>query len=135
MQMPSTKFKEAAIAELARVKSLKTTRVQPGYFMDFWGNRERGVKSNFPPMPLFVDISNAAAAIPGDGNEPVILTHTTDVGRFVAALLDVEGWDEVSFVAGDKVSMNTLLAYAENATGTSDPRPSTEPSPSGLARY
>jgi hypothetical protein len=117
MEIASTKFKVAAVAELDKVTSLHTTRVQPGFFMDFWGNRSKGIKSNFEILPMFIDIAHGVAAIPGDGNEPIIVSHTTDIGRFVAAMLDLEQWEPVSYIVGDKVTLNEMLAYAEESRG------------------
>lgn len=87
--------------------------------MDYWGIP--GVKSHFSAFTIAVDIANDAAAIPGDGNTPVIMTHTSDVGKYVAASLDLEKWDPVHYIASDKVSLNELLSYAEEAKGETVP--------------
>lgn len=83
--------------------------------MDYWGIP--GVKSNMLPVVFCIDIPHKAAAIPGDGNTPVIFTHTTDVAKYVAASLDLEEWDPVSHVIGDRVTWNEFLQLAEEATG------------------
>lgn len=97
------------------MKDLETTRIINGQFMDYWGIP--GVKSHFGPFPIAIDIANDTAAIPGDGNTPVIMTHTSDVGKYVAASLDLEKWEPIHSIAGDKVSLNELLSYAEEAKG------------------
>jgi hypothetical protein len=111
----SVSYKQKAQAEFKNVPNLETTYVKTGYFMDFWGLP--GVKSYFQPLTICVDIQNEAAAIPGDGNTPVVMTHTTDIGKLVAASLDLEKWDPVLYTVGDKVSMNDLLHFAEEAKG------------------
>lgn len=67
---------------------------------------------------LFLDIPNNAAAIPGSGNTPSAFTHTKDVGKFVAASLDLEKWEPDTFIIGDKVTWNEFLQHAEAAKGT-----------------
>ncbi|CAI6026622.1 unnamed protein product [Clonostachys chloroleuca] len=114
-QLPSVIYKKKAQEELKTVKDLETTRIICGQFMDYWGIP--GVKSHFSAFTIAVDIANDAAAIPGDGNTPVIMTHTSDVGKYVAASLDLEKWDPVHYIASDKVSLNELLSYAEEAKG------------------
>src|ERR1700712_5058321 len=71
-QLRSVFHKRNAQAELNKVQSLETTYVKTGFFMDFWGIPV--VKSYFDPLFLCVDILHEAAAIPGDGNTPVVMT-------------------------------------------------------------
>ena len=68
---------------------------------------------------MHIDIPGNTAAIPGDGNMPVVFTHTSDMGKFVAASLDLKGWAHVSVVIGDKVTMNEVVKMAEEAKGES----------------
>lgn len=63
------------------------------------------------------DIANNAAAIPGSGDVPAVFTHTSDVARFVAASLDLDHWDSVHYVIGDRVTWNEFLRLAEEAKG------------------
>lgn len=74
-------------------------------------------KSYMMPFTAIIDIPNDAAAIPGDGDAPVSLTHTTDVGKYVAALLDVPRWESETYISGDKVTMNQFLEVVEMAKG------------------
>lgn len=69
------------------------------------------------PMTLIVDIANKAAAVPGDGNTPIAFTHTTDVAKFVAALVEADKWEAHSTIVGDKVSWNEFVKLAEVAQG------------------
>ncbi|KEF63096.1 uncharacterized protein A1O9_01072 [Exophiala aquamarina CBS 119918] len=71
-------------------------------------------------MALFtwaIDIYGRKAAIPGDGNQLISLTHSVDLARYVVKLLDVaEGggqWDEWSIVVGEDISFNEILRLAE----------------------
>ncbi|KAH7127739.1 hypothetical protein B0J13DRAFT_645737 [Dactylonectria estremocensis] len=104
-----------AQAVLKTMSNLVSTVVQNGYFMDYWGVPV--VKSYMQPSTSILDIPNAAAGIPGTGNEPIIFSHTTDVAKFVAALLDSDEWDPVSYVVGDKLTWNEFLGFAEDVRG------------------
>ncbi|KAH7176735.1 hypothetical protein EDB81DRAFT_898175 [Dactylonectria macrodidyma] len=104
-----------AQAVLKTTENIVSTVVQNGYFMDYWGVPV--VKSYMQPSTSVLDIPNAAAGIPGTGNEPIIFSHTTDVAKFVAALLDSDEWDPVSYVVGDKLTWNEFLRLAEEVRG------------------
>ena len=67
--------------------------------------------------PCIIDLANNMAAIPGDGNTPVTFTHTSDIGKFVAASIDLESWDHITYVAGDKATWNQIVQVAEEVKG------------------
>ncbi|KAI9839649.1 MAG: hypothetical protein M1819_002275 [Sarea resinae] len=106
-----------AVAELKQNTSLEYTLFHTGFFLDYWGMPK--VPSYLKPMTLIFDIPHATAAIPGTGDTPVVLSHTFDVAKFVAArLAQADGaWTEHSVIIGDKVTLNQFLALAEAATG------------------
>ncbi|KAM5371253.1 hypothetical protein ACJZ2D_008173 [Fusarium nematophilum] len=112
---PSTEFKVAAVNKLREVPTMNYTRFINGTFMDYFGPPQAPSQLNV--ISLIVDHENRKAAVPGDGNSPVVLTHSTDVARFVAASLDLEEWPEASFIHGDKLTLNELVAFAESAKG------------------
>ncbi|KAK3362517.1 hypothetical protein B0T25DRAFT_524497 [Lasiosphaeria hispida] len=116
--IPSVIHKVNARKALHSTKSLEYTVFRVGYLMDYWGIP--AVKSYLARTPLifWLDIPNNAAAIPGSGNTPAIFTHTTDVGRFVAASLDLPKWEPETTVFGDRLTWNEFLQYAEEAKGT-----------------
>jgi hypothetical protein len=76
-----------------------------------------GMKSNHPPWPLFVDILNERAAVPGFGDVPVVFTHSSDIVKFVVASLDLAQWREESFVLGEKLTWHEFIRLAEDAKG------------------
>jgi nucleoside-diphosphate-sugar epimerase len=98
-------------------KDLEWTVFRNGFFMDYWGMPK--VKSHMQPVVFAIDVANDMAAIPGDGNATVELVHTSDVGKFVAASLELDKWDRVSYVIGDRVTWNEFLKLAEEAKGES----------------
>lgn len=69
------------------------------------------------PWNFIVDIPAGTADIPGDGKTPVPFTSTQDVGRFVAGSLDLERWEPVSGMAGDKKTYDEVVEIVERITG------------------
>lgn len=94
---------------------LEWTVFHTGFFMDYFGMPK--LPSYLAPLVLLIDMPGNAATIPGDGNTPVTFTHTSDVGKFVAASVDLESWDRVSVIIGDKMTINEAVKLAEAAKG------------------
>ncbi|EKG12323.1 hypothetical protein MPH_10440 [Macrophomina phaseolina MS6] len=113
--LPHIKLRLDAVEELKKT-DLEWTRFQNGYFMDYWGMPY--IKSYQQPFIPFVDVANKMAAIPGDGNTPVVFTYSYDVAKFVVAALDLPKWDDEFYIIGDKVTWNEFLKLAENARGS-----------------
>ncbi|KXH60832.1 hypothetical protein CNYM01_09372 [Colletotrichum nymphaeae SA-01] len=103
-----------AIAALKKT-GLVYTRVINGWFMDYFGMPH--TPSNLTPHTWAVDIANRRAAIPGTGNEPMTLTYSVDVARFVVRMLDDTDWPEVSIISGSDTTFNEILGLAEKLTG------------------
>lgn len=116
-QLASVGPKLQAQAELKKVKNLETTVVHNGFVLDYWG--VPGLPTHMGPATMVVDIQHNIAAIPGSGDTPVIFTHTADLAKFVALMLDQEKWDPVTYVLGDRVTWNEFLRLAEEAMGKS----------------
>ncbi|KAE8158376.1 hypothetical protein BDV40DRAFT_276019 [Aspergillus tamarii] len=107
------KFK--AIEELEN-STLEYTRFSNGMFMDYWF--APFVPSAFQAnLPCWVDLGNRFAALPGDGNTPMVLTHSQDVGKFVAAVLDLPRWEKHVYLIGDRLTLSEFLSTAEEALG------------------
>jgi hypothetical protein len=92
----------------------KTTLVLPG-FTDYF--LTPNVPSYFPPLAFAIDFANNTAAIPGSGNVPAVFTHTWDVARYVAPMLDSPKWKKRSYIIGEKLTWNEFLEIAEEAKG------------------
>lgn len=100
---------------LART-SLEYTSVINGFFMDYF--LAPHVKTYLANAVPAIDIAYKKAAIPGSGNVPVVFTHSFDIARFVVALLhSSEPWEKESYIIGDKLTLNQVLAIAEEARG------------------
>ena len=97
--------------------NLEWTGIQNGLFTDFYVAPK--VKSYLTPLPLVIDIQGNSAAIPGTGEEPIVLTHTSDISKYVAELvLDSKPWNKTSTIIGDKITWNEFVKIAEDVKGT-----------------
>lgn len=68
-------------------------------------------------VPVFIDLENNFAALPGDGNGTVLMTHTSDISRYVAAIQDIPKWETRYYLIGDRVSLNDAVRIAEEVKG------------------
>jgi len=83
--------------------------------MDYFGMSD--IPSHLSTFVVLLDMAGNAAAVPGNGESRITVTHTCDVGRFVAASIDLEKWERVSTVIGDQMTMNEAVALAEEVKG------------------
>lgn len=97
---------------------LTYTLVRNGFFLDYLGLPY--AETHLHPLYFILDLPAGEAAIPGDGSAAAIFTHTKDVGRFVATLLEVaaDKWPLEAAVIGERIVLNDLVFLAESVTGT-----------------
>ncbi|KAK1240165.1 hypothetical protein MKX08_007607 [Trichoderma sp. CBMAI-0020] len=112
---PTSIYRKASEAAL-RSTTLQRTRFSVGFFMDYYGIP--AIKTHLPPMSFAVDMTSKKAAIPGTGNEPIALTYSYDVAKFVSAHLGAPKWEEITYVYGEKTTWNAFIKVAEEVTGT-----------------
>jgi len=113
---PSGESKLKFLRELDSSESLETTIVLNGVFADYFVAPK--VPSYFHPLTFAIDIANNTAAIPGSGNVPAVFTHSWDVAKFVARLVDSPTkWEKRSYIIGNKVTWNDFVRIAEEAKG------------------
>lgn len=103
------------ILEALQATSLEYTTVINGFFTDYFVTPK--IPSYMGSFPIVLDVANNTAPIPGSGNVPVVFTHTTDVARFTAKLLNLRKWPSASYVVGEKLKWNELLSLVEEAKG------------------
>ncbi|KFZ16703.1 hypothetical protein V502_04964 [Pseudogymnoascus sp. VKM F-4520 (FW-2644)] len=115
----AVEFKVAAIDRLKEFPSLKYIRFINGTFMDYFGPPPNPPQMNV--ISLIIDPENSKAAIPGDGSATILITHTTDVARFVAAALSLPDWPEKLIIQGDRLTLNEVVAVAESVKGSTRP--------------
>ncbi|KAH8667837.1 hypothetical protein BGZ61DRAFT_430086 [Ilyonectria robusta] len=99
-----------------RQSGLEWTEIVNGYFLDYWGMPH--IKSHMEYMLPAIDIANKVAAIPGTGNEVISFSYTFDVARVVSRLLELDTWEETTYIVGDKLTWNNFLRLAEEARGS-----------------
>ncbi|KAL1838205.1 hypothetical protein VTJ49DRAFT_2932 [Mycothermus thermophilus] len=104
-----------AVFKALEATSLEWTAVTNGFFVDYFAAPK--VPSYQPPMAIAVDIAHNTAAIPGSGDVPVVFTHTWDIAKFVAALVDAPKWERDSYIIGDRLTWNEFVRLAEEVKG------------------
>jgi hypothetical protein len=75
---------EAALKETG----LEYIVMQDRCFFNYWCMNT--VMSSIVPAMMVINAINNAALIPGSGNMPAAFTHTSDMAKYVAALLDLD---------------------------------------------
>ncbi|KAH7118216.1 hypothetical protein B0J13DRAFT_613120 [Dactylonectria estremocensis] len=95
---------------------LEFTLVNTGVFLDYlvWPK----IPSHMRTSTIWINLAQNLAALPGDGNQMVAFTHTRDIGRFVAALLDLPKWERRYCAIGDRLTLNEIVQIAEEVKGT-----------------
>ncbi|GJC91449.1 nmrA-like family protein [Colletotrichum higginsianum] len=102
-------------ADALKASGLEYTRLINGFFLDYWGMPY--IKTYMPKYKFAFDMENYKAAIPGTGNEPLTVTYTVDVSRFIVRALDDKDWPEFSIIAGSDITLNEALAKVEKVRG------------------
>ncbi|KAH7144174.1 nmrA-like family protein [Dactylonectria estremocensis] len=95
--------------------SLEWAVVNNGTFLDYYAPPT--LKSHYKHGTVVLDIPNAAAGIPGTGDEPQTFTYTFDVARFTIAALDLPSWPRQLRIVGDTLTYNEFVKLAEAARG------------------
>lgn len=116
--MPPMAPKVEASRAVRQAKDLEYTNFYTGFFLDYWGIP--AVKSYMKPAVMVLDIAHNAAAIPGSGDTHLAFTHTTDVGKYVAAAMDLDKWEPGYNLSADRITWNEFLALAEGVRGKFD---------------
>ncbi|KAK6200813.1 hypothetical protein LQW54_009477 [Pestalotiopsis sp. IQ-011] len=110
----------AYVKEFCPARGIEYTLVSNGVLMDFF--QPRGDRNGFPSdgdmVP--VDAKSKTALIAGDRADKISFTAARDVARCVVALLTVEagGWDEYSYVSGDRLTWDEVADRLEGALGS-----------------
>lgn len=113
--LPMYAWKFKAVDRLAESR-LEWTRFSNSMFMDYAFSPR--IPSAFPETQLsWIDFDNNVASIPGDGNTPLVNTHSSDIPKFVMKLLDLPKWDTRYFLVGDRLTFNEYVDMAETAKG------------------
>ena len=104
------------VVEAAKESGLEYTIYETGTFMNYFAVGTAGLGHSYPFKFLF-DVENCTATLPGDGSPYIVYTRLEDIGKFVAASLDLERWPELSQMRGDRIRLNEILRLAEEVRG------------------
>lgn len=64
-----------------------------------------------------IDIPNNTALLPGEGTTPMVLTHTTDIAKYVVAMLDLPKWEKAAYIIGSRVTLKEFVEIAQEVKG------------------
>ena len=114
---------KATVWNAVKMSGLEYTRFINGIWMNLWGlgtpHNEAEALSGYVGPPFLIDMKKRTALIPGDGSQKVVFTNMRDVGKFVAASLDLQHWDPDSRIVGDEKSYAEVVDLAESITAAS----------------
>ncbi|CAG7558835.1 unnamed protein product [Fusarium equiseti] len=113
--IPSYHWKLKATDALEKT-DLEFSLVSIGLFLDYWAAPR--IPTHIRAVNIIIDPENNAAVIPGDGNNPIVLTHSTDAAKFTIALLDLPHWKRRHSIVANRTTLNHAVRLAEEVKGT-----------------
>ena len=106
--------------EAAKASGLEYTQFTCGIFMNYLatGTPKEGTEalSGLRPWNFVINTKAGTADLPGDGNTKLTFTRLQDVGKFVAAALDLDKWEEEMGMVGETMSYNEVVSAIEKVT-------------------
>ncbi|KAL7762551.1 hypothetical protein ACKLNR_009086 [Fusarium oxysporum f. sp. zingiberi] len=112
--VPSYQWKLKAVDALEKT-NLEFSLVSIGLFLDYWAAPR--IPTHIRAANIIIDPENNAAVIPGDGNTPVVFTHSTDAAKFAVALLDLPDWKRRYAIITNRMTLNEAVRLAEEVKG------------------
>ncbi|KAH7269206.1 uncharacterized protein BKA55DRAFT_629931 [Fusarium redolens] len=112
--VPSYQWKLKAVDALEKT-NLEFSLVSIGLFLDYWAAPR--IPTHIRAANIIIDPENNAAVIPGDGNAPIVLTHSTDAAKFTVALLDLPDWKRRYAIITNRMTLNEAVKLAEEVKG------------------
>lgn len=108
------------VGEFCRARGIEYTLVGNGILTDFF--RPRGERNGFPDLegPLVpIDVEARKVLVPGDREDKISFTAAGDVAKAVVRLLrvDIGGWDEYTYVSGDRLTWEEAAGKLEAVLG------------------
>ncbi|KAM0346960.1 hypothetical protein HYE67_002896 [Fusarium culmorum] len=113
--IPSYHWKLKAVDALEKT-DLEFSLISIGLFLDYWAAPR--IPTHIRAVSMFIDPENNAAVIPGDGNSPMVLTHSTDAAKFTVAALDLPHWKRRYSIVANQTTLNDAVRLAEEVKGT-----------------
>ncbi|KAI2623010.1 hypothetical protein GGS26DRAFT_600627 [Hypomontagnella submonticulosa] len=108
-----------AEAELSCYPQLTWTLIRAGIFLDHITMPHNPKKTYINPFWVFVDIDHEQCVFPGDGSQPLVLTHSTDLAVYIERLigLPAKDWPRESLIASNKLRVRDLEPLIKKVTG------------------
>ncbi|KAG9508150.1 hypothetical protein J7337_001713 [Fusarium musae] len=112
--VPSYQWKLKAVEVLEKT-NLEFSLVSIGLFLDYWAAPR--IPTYIRAANIIIDPENNAAVIPGDGNTPVVFTHSTDAAKYTVALLNITNWKRRYAIVTNRMTLNEAVKLAEEVKG------------------
>ena len=106
--------------EATKASGMECAQFTCGIFMNYLGTGtpKEGIDAlgGLRPLNFVIDTKAGTADLPGDGNAKLTFTRLQDVGRFVAAALDLDKWEEEMGMVGSTMSYREVVSAIEKVT-------------------
>lgn len=106
--------------DATKASGLEYTQFTCGVLMNYLGTGapkgETEALNGLRPWNFVVNVKAGTADLPGDGNAKLTFTRVEDVGKFVAAALDLNEWEEEMGMVGSTMSYNEVVGAIEKIT-------------------
>ncbi|KAF4439399.1 SDR family [Fusarium acutatum] len=112
--VPSFQWKLKAVEALEQT-NLEFSLVSIGLFLDYWAAPR--LPTHIRAANIIIDPENNAAVIPGDGNTPVVFTHSTDAAKYAVTLLGLSNWKRRYAIVTNRMTLNEAVKLAEEVKG------------------
>lgn len=113
--------KKETVWQAVKSSGLEYTRFTNGLWMNVWGpgciRDEKEALAGYEGPAFAIDLRAGTATFPGDGSQKVVLTTIQDIGRFVAASLELPKWQPESRIVGDKLSFIDVADLVKTICG------------------
>ncbi|KAL7904268.1 NAD(P)-binding protein [Trichoderma velutinum] len=100
---------------------LEYTRFIPGLWMNEWAvgatRSPNEALAGYRGPPFLLDLKKRTLLIPGDGNQKAVFTDMRDIGKIVAASLDLPSWQPDTRIVGERLTYNEVAKITEKAIG------------------
>ncbi|KAM0342061.1 hypothetical protein ACHAPU_009789 [Fusarium lateritium] len=112
--VPSYHWKLKAV-DLLEQTNLEFSLISIGLFLDYWAAPR--IPTQIRAANIIIDPEYNAAIIPGDGNTPIALTHSTDAAKYTIAPLDLTQWRRRYSIVTNRTTINEAVKLAEEIKG------------------
>ena len=108
------------VLEATKASGMEFAQFTCGIFMNYLGTGtpKEGIDalSGLRPWNFVIDTKAGTADLPGDGNAKLTFTRLQDVGKFVAAALELDKWEEEMGMVGSTMSYREVVSAVEKVT-------------------